>query len=60
MRQDIRDLIKNRPIWILSQDEEYRVRLEAYEYAKKKHSINEETVIELRDLLEARRRELLG
>jgi len=59
MRQDIQDLIKNRPMWILSQDEEYRVRLEAYEYAKKKHNIDEETVLELKDLLEARRRELL-
>lgn len=60
MRQDIADLLKNRPMWILSQDEEYRVRLEAYEYAKKKHNIDEETVVELRDLLEARRQELLG
>lgn len=58
MREDIKQIIKNRPLYILLQDQEYRVRLEALDYAKKMHNHN--AVDELTLLVEQRKRELLG
>lgn len=57
MRQDILDIVKNRPSWILHNDEEYQLLLQGQEYAYQ--TGNTPAVEEFRVLLEARRSQLL-
>ena len=57
MRKDILDVVKNRPSWILHNDEEYQLLLQGEEYAKKGN--NTVAIEEFRVLLEARRSQLL-
>jgi hypothetical protein len=57
MRQDILDIVKNRPSWILTNDKEYQELLQAIEYAQKHKITHAET--ELRELLDKRRTALL-
>ena len=57
MRQDIQDLLKNRPSWILANDEEYQLLLAGCEYAEK--TKNHSAVEEFKVLIEQRRVALL-
>lgn len=57
MRQDIQDILKNRPSWILHTDEEYQQLLKGMAVAKK--GFNHKAIAEFEIMLEARRNKLL-
>lgn len=57
MRQDILDLIKDRPSWILHSDEEYSQLIQGMKYAYRTGNKRAEAEFEV--LLEARRSQLL-
>lgn len=58
MRDDIEELLKQRPSWILHNDQDYRDLQAALEYARKGN--NTEAIEELELWLEQRRILLLG
>lgn len=57
MRQDIQDILQNRPSWILANDEEYQLLLKGQDYAYQ--TGNTPAVEEFRVLMEKRRVALL-
>ena len=57
MRQDILELLKNRPSWILANDEEYQLLVAGQDYAYQ--TGNTPAVEEFRVLMEKRRAVLL-
>jgi hypothetical protein len=57
MRKDIQELLKNRPSWILSNDEEYQLLLKGQDYAYQ--TGNRPAVEEFTLLMQKRRAALL-
>lgn len=57
MRQDILDIVKNRPSWILANDEEYQLLLQGLAIAEK--GFNHRAIEEFKVLIEQRRVALL-
>ena len=57
MRQDIQDLLKDRPSWILHTDEEYCLLMQGLKYAQR--GFNKVAIVEFEEMLEKRRNQLL-
>ena len=57
MRQDISDILRKRPSWILHNDEEYQLLLQGLKYAQK--GFNQPAIDEFKVLIEQRRTTLL-
>ena len=57
MNSYLEKIISSRPIWILTNDQEYQDIFAAIKFAKKGN--NENAVLELEQMLEARKKQLL-